>query len=349
MKKLSSIRSCQLNEIKLEVSYKCNLNCIHCSSEASLCASKGITWPQAKSIIEQAAQLSVKTVSFSGGEPLLWEPLLDAIELCSSYGMAVKLYTNATTDNFVSLSSHFVRQNVAIIISLHGFESVHDSITLVPGSFQKACCSICEISKMGCTPEVHFVPTQINYMELHGLALFLREKGVRKISALRFVPHGRGRENCSLTLTYEQHMKLKDAIIQLRKQDIQVRTGAPFNILLLNDQPMCTSGSDKLVVAPDLRIYPCDAFKQINPFPDGAYDTFSSLDGSTLQECWDNSIYLKLVRAMVSECTPPECIACANYSLCRSGCLAQKCLLTNSFTPQVDPSCCVQLSGALND
>ncbi len=336
----------KLKEIKIELSHKCNLRCIHCSSDATDSEVTELSFEQVKRILKEASHLSIQTVSFSGGEPLLWPELGNAVNLCLSLGIRVRIYTNGTTNEASSFFNNIQSKNISVIFSLHGFEDTHDRITAVPGSFQKTLATLRDTLDFGFHPEIHFVPMQLNYNEIIDFAFFLNSIGVKKISALRFVPHGRGKYANRLALSNSQHVKFRNFLLYLKQRNIHIRTGSPFNILLLNDQPTCTTGTDKLIISPDFRVYPCDAFKQIQPQDLNITDSFSSLVNHSLQDCWNNSSYLNFVRKLSAENSPQECLSCAKYSLCRSGCLAQKFLFSNRFDDQKDPGCLLSTIGA---
>ena len=98
--------------------------------------------------------------------------------------------------------------------------------------------------------ELHFVPLSCNYTELVPLAILARELGINAISVLRFVPQGRGREIESQKLNADQNRLLKVNIESLRKDGYNIRTGSPYNFLLLNDQPQCCAGIDRMTILP---------------------------------------------------------------------------------------------------
>jgi MoaA/NifB/PqqE/SkfB family radical SAM enzyme len=58
-----------LKEAKIELTYKCPLACIHCSSDASPENMVQISRGKCLEIITEAADLGTTRISFSGGEP----------------------------------------------------------------------------------------------------------------------------------------------------------------------------------------------------------------------------------------------------------------------------------------
>lgn len=77
-----------LEELKIEVTYKCPLSCVHCSSNAGASNDLNISEAKCLEIIHQAKEMGVKEIAFSGGEPLIWSGLSNCIRLCTKYGIS---------------------------------------------------------------------------------------------------------------------------------------------------------------------------------------------------------------------------------------------------------------------
>lgn len=164
--------------------------------------------------------------------------------------------------------------------------------------------------------------------------------GVRRISVLRYVPQGRGfLISNNDTLSKMQNKELKKIITDLRNNGHDIRTGSPFNVLFLNNDPKCMAAQDRLIVTPDLNIYPCDAFKQIPSETFFLNDEYSNLSKHSIKECWNQSKYFDIVRNAIIDNLSEPCKYCKSYKECLSGCLAQKFLLYSSLIKNPDPAC----------
>ena len=64
-----------LSALDIELTERCNLNCIHCYINRPLsdqaAANKELTTQRVKSVLEEAAELGCLSVRFTGGEPLI--------------------------------------------------------------------------------------------------------------------------------------------------------------------------------------------------------------------------------------------------------------------------------------
>lgn len=331
-----------LKEIKLEVTNTCPLNCIHCSTDAGIEKHVQISWSNAQRILGGASSLGVKEISFSGGEPLYWPELEKAITLAHSYGIQTTIYTTGVHANVEKLFTSFRKEGLnKTIFSLYSNNAKeHDAITNVSGSFDKTISAIDLASKLGFETSIHFVPTTINYKRLEAVYELSCSKGANQVSVLRLVPQGRGATNQHLILNKKETIALKHIVQKLKDSKKNIRIGSPYNILTVNGNPNCAAGIDRLTIAPDLSIYPCDAFKQISDeMILGSRDIFSSLQTSSLHDCWEKSKYLHAIREYLAAPACNECLDCKQYSKCLSGCAAQKFYKHHTLLQAKDPLC----------
>lgn len=329
-----------LKELKLEVTYKCPLACAHCSSEAAPNIDNMIDRDKCLSIIEEANALNVKEIAFSGGEPLIYESILDAIALTIKYNILPIVYTSGYIDKYDKILDQIKDLgSVKIIFSLYGAdETTHQWITRINGSFRKTVDSIRYTISQGYDPEIHFVSFKGNFRKLKEVVNFVGNLGIRRLSVLRFVPQGRGALFFE-EMTRKEYIELKRLIESSRKLGFDIRTGSPFNFLLLNDQPTCSAGIDRIFIDPHLNIHPCDAFKQISSSDLVQKEEFSNLNDFSLEECWNNSPYLKAIRNYLTTDFAEPCASCQCLDKCLSGCLAQKVIVNKDLRKCPDPIC----------
>ena len=83
-----------LRELKIELTHDCALQCVHCSSNARANSAMRMEWPVFAQILDDAASMGVQKVAFSGGEPLLWRHISNAVERAKNHGRRL-FYTQA--------------------------------------------------------------------------------------------------------------------------------------------------------------------------------------------------------------------------------------------------------------
>lgn len=331
----------RLKELKIELTHECLLKCVHCSSVAEPGCNRTMGVEACREILQDAASMGAKRVAFSGGEPLLWKGLVDAIRLASGLGMAVDLYTTGNVPRARMLLEQLKEAGLGrVMLSVFGADATrHEKVTGVEGSFSVTLSAAARCAGIGLKTEFHFVPLANNFAELPAVARMAQEIGVKQISVLRFVPQGRGACIGDSQLSHEQNLALRKMILELRAEGHNIRLGSPYNFLMLSDRPKCCAGIDRLTVGPDLRIYPCDAFKHISAEAVGEDAVFSSLASWTLAECWDKSPYLLSVRRYLTTPFASRCSACEVLEDCLSGCMAQKFHAHGTLVKCPDPMC----------
>ena len=340
-----------LEEVKIELTNNCLLSCIHCSSNAYPGNPLQLTREVVLSLISQTSELEVKSIVLSGGEPLLWPWISDAVRACKTLNLRSSIYStgiNITDDGakkIVALANHGLSR---VIFSLYSpLKSQHEGITRKPGSFEKTIEVMKELGGNSIEREIHFVPLKVNYRQLPELIVLAKELGISRVSILRFVPQGSGailRKNHEM-LANNETLELRELILACIKQnDINIRLGSPYNILLLNKDVECIAGRKTLYIGANGNIYPCDAFKNTEPDEIGLHDFYHNILIHSLKECWEQSEYLNKIRRYLITPFENPCSDCLYLNKCKSGCLAQKVIEQKSIengniANRADPLC----------
>jgi radical SAM protein with 4Fe4S-binding SPASM domain len=330
-----------LLELKIEVTQHCPLACIHCSSDAYPGSATAVQLEDCIRMIGEAVSLGARSLTFSGGEPLEWEGIEEAVGWAKSLGLDVTIYTsgNAANANVIMRSLRGAGAD-RLVFSVFGASSrPHERITRISGSFQATIDAITVAVTEGFAVELHFAALADNYRELPGVARMARGLGVGRVSVLRFVPQGRGEVLTSAVLNRVQNVELRRMIRALRAEGFEIRTGSPLNVLMVNDIPECKSGQDRLTVGPDLSVHPCDAFKGIGSAALVGTSSLSNLSTCSLATCWNRSPYLLAVRAACESPPGRPCDTCSVLEICGGGCLAQRFLNTGQLNVGTDPAC----------
>jgi radical SAM protein with 4Fe4S-binding SPASM domain len=357
MKMYELPREGDLEEIKIELTKNCSLSCIHCSSDASSGNPIQLSLESVLSLVNQAAELHVKSIAFSGGEPLLWPWITDVVKACTVYGINSSIYStgiNHTDDGANEIIKLNKRGLCKVIFSLYSpFKNQHEAITRKLGSFEKTVAVMQNLKKSNIKKEIHFVPLKLNYKQLAQLIELAESLGVPQVSILRFVPQGRGviLKRSHAMLTHQETMELRKVILNCEKHnDIKIRLGSPYNILILGKNTECIAARHTLCIGPNGNLYPCDAFKNIEPNEIGLNDPYNNILKHSLKECWEKSEYLNAIRRYLTTPFEEPCSHCVYLKKCKSGCLAQKVIEQESIengniVKRADPLCLRSLFG----
>lgn len=340
-----------LEEVKIELTKKCPLSCVHCSSEASSDDPLQLSRESVISLISQSNKMKIKSVAFSGGEPLLWPWISEAVTESHLKGLNSSLYStgiNLNNNGANDINSLAERGLGRVIFSLYSpFKESHEAITRQSGSFGKTTTVMRELRENNIPREIHFVPIKLNFTHLAKLIDLAKELNVKKISILRFVPHGRGitLKNSNEMLSRKETIELRKLILECKSQnDVEIRLGSPYNILILNEDIDCIAARKTICIGPNGNIYPCDAFKSIEPSEIGIVDKYHNILEHSLKECWEKSAYLNAIRGYLTTPFEQPCSCCEHLTKCKSGCLAQKVIDQESIddgkiVKRADPLC----------
>jgi radical SAM protein with 4Fe4S-binding SPASM domain len=132
-----------LGSLDMELTERCNNNCIHCYINLSVndsAKNRELTTEEIKHILTEAASLGCLRVRFTGGEPLLREDFEEIYIFSRKLGLKVLLFTNATliTPHMADLFAR-IPPLEKIEISVYGMsKKSYESVTTSPGSFQAA-------------------------------------------------------------------------------------------------------------------------------------------------------------------------------------------------------------------
>lgn len=125
------VRSALPSELlSIEVTTRCNSACGHCFVRAGKTDAVDLTDDLAKSVVSEGRKLGYNNIHFTGGEPLLWEPLLRAVDYALALGYeSVFINTNGTLLDRETAGRLAGRgKKLSISISLQGPERLHDAV-----------------------------------------------------------------------------------------------------------------------------------------------------------------------------------------------------------------------------
>jgi len=148
VKRLAKPIASRLGKLDIELTERCNNNCIHCCinrpANDAHARVREMTTAQVKDILQQAAHLGCLQVRFTGGEPLLRGDFEKLYLFARHLGMKVLLFTNGRL-----ISPHradlFARipPLVEIEITVYGMrQESYEAVARVPGSFAQFWCGV---------------------------------------------------------------------------------------------------------------------------------------------------------------------------------------------------------------
>jgi radical SAM protein with 4Fe4S-binding SPASM domain len=133
-----------LEGLDIELTERCNCNCIHCyinlPADNRNAVQRELSTEDVKDILREAASLGCLRVRLTGGEPLLREDFSEIYTAARRLGLRVALLTNATliTPEIARLLAS-IPPLEPIEITVYGMErDSYEAVTRTPGSFEAA-------------------------------------------------------------------------------------------------------------------------------------------------------------------------------------------------------------------
>jgi radical SAM protein with 4Fe4S-binding SPASM domain len=208
----------------IEITYACMEDCIMCYNPTRTKVTdrdKGIVWDIVKSMAAQR----IPHTYLIGGEPTYGykkQELADMVDYLSDHGSSVTIVTNGQ----ITLTD-FTNRLACFGVSIHGSTpEVHDAITQLPGSFEKAVRSVRRYVEDG--HDVRIVPVVMgrNHDEMYRIAELAWELGAESIYYDIYEPGGIGEVN-----SHDADLHMQPSIDELRVaigQIVQAHDDLPF-------------------------------------------------------------------------------------------------------------------------
>ncbi len=168
--------------IKLDVTNRCNLNCIYCYSK------KDSAEMDRKHIFRLADSFRHGRIELMGGEPMIRKDIFEIISHIKSRGLTCTLFTNGTlisADAAKKLKGSELDHAIVSLIS--DKKEVHDEITEKKGSFEKTVDGIKNLVAAGIRTYAITVVNSANVRRLKEINEFSKGLGARNLH-FKYVP-----------------------------------------------------------------------------------------------------------------------------------------------------------------
>jgi SynChlorMet cassette radical SAM/SPASM protein ScmF len=186
-----------LTSLYLYLTDHCNLRCLHCwiSPRYSEKKRDGIPLDTLKRTILEAKSLGLQDVKLTGGEPLLYEGILELLAFLRAEDLNINVETNGTLIDRGVAQCFQACNTTQVSVSLDGASAdVHDDIRGVKGSFALACEGLRQLSDLGLNSQIIMTLQRKNKEDIPKMVELAKELGARSLKINHLVPCGRGKE-----------------------------------------------------------------------------------------------------------------------------------------------------------
>ena len=315
-----------------EITYACNLQCVHCLSSSGTRDPRELSTDQAKAVLDELRDLQVFYINIGGGEPMIRKDFFEILEHAEANDIGVKFSTNGTYITAENARRLAAMNYLDIQISLDGVDAATNDAVRGKGSYATAIAAMNHLREANFGQfKISVVVTRHNVDQLDAFKALADSYGAQlRITRLR--PSGRGADTWDeLHPTQQQQRQIYD---WLMKHGENVLTGDSFFHLnafgeSLPGLNLCGAGRVVCLIDPIGDVYAC-------PFV--IHDQFkagSLLDDGGFTKVWKESDLFLSLREPESE---GACSACGSYDACQGGCMAAK-FFTGIPLDGPDPEC----------
>jgi mycofactocin radical SAM maturase len=314
-----------------ELTYACNLSCVHCLSSSGRRDPQELDTEECRSVIDELRRLQVFYVNIGGGEPMLRPDFFPIVEYAVEHKVGVKFSTNGTFIDAAAARRLAAMDYLDVQISLDGSTAAVNDAVRGDGAYSASRLAMDHLADAGFGAfKISVVVTRHNVDQLDDLKALADSYGAQ-LRVTRLRPSGRGADSWhDLHPTQAQQRELYHWLLE--RDD--VLTGDSFFHLSALGDPLpglnlCGAGRVVCLIDPVGDVYACpfvihDEFRAGNVRDPGGFTAV-----------WRSSELFASLRAPDSE---GACTSCGSYDACRGGCMASKFFVGLDLSDP-DPEC----------
>lgn len=290
-------------EVTFELTYGCNLRCVHCFNPTHRALRKELSTGEILGVLDQLAAFGVLAVTFTGGELSTRLDLGAVLRHARRQGLIARILTNATrvTPAFVALLRETGVQQIGV--SIYGARAkTYELMTAVPGSYAAFRRGLAALARTSIPVVLRMPVTTLNHHEIENCRRLAERLACQFQYCFDLMPTVLGN---LAPLQYRLPAETKIAI------DRKMRGGGesaptPDTCSATTSFIDCDCGRNQFAITPYGEMNLCTAF----PIPRYALRT------GTVREGWE------VLKQTVDQARPSdryECLSCDVRSHCRQG------------------------------
>ncbi len=277
--------------MQFELSHSCNLNCLHCFMPLRDTDKEELSTPEVCYILDQLAGAGCLFLTFTGGEIFTREDFFIIARYARQKNFALRLFTNGT------LITPEVADKVAdlcplsVEVSVYGVSpEVHDSITRVPGSFEKTMKALRLLEQRNISIALKTPVMKKNVVEYRQVAEMTERLGASFVCDPKIIPKTDSSED-TLSLRIDDQ-DLHEVVSAFGRRGLGKSTSRDSR----RQSYLCATGKRTGCISSYGDVFPCALWRI----------KVGSLREQTFREIWQDSQLLSDIRflklADLSEC-----------------------------------------------
>jgi MoaA/NifB/PqqE/SkfB family radical SAM enzyme len=195
----------KIGNVDFEITYNCNLNCLHCYNPKTL-RSDELSTSQILKVIDEIKEAGFKEIHITGGEPCLHKDIISILKYADKLGLNILLETNATILPNVSDLKDI--KNLTIRASIEGYAKIHNVVrkSNLDDAYMQSINNLVKAQNSGITVQTTTSVNQINYKFIKDMVRDLVNHKLTNIRLRLSMPAGNALKNWNdIKLTNEQY------------------------------------------------------------------------------------------------------------------------------------------------
>ncbi|WP_298229027.1 mycofactocin radical SAM maturase [Gryllotalpicola sp.] len=315
-----------------ELTYACNLSCVHCLSSSGRRDPRELTTQECRAVIDELERMQVFYVNIGGGEPTVRPDFWEIVDYATAHHVGVKFSTNGVKITPEVAARLATNDYLDIQISMDGATAEVNDYVRGPGSYDTAIRAMENLQAAGFKNfKLSVVCTRQNIPQLDDFKTIADRYGAQ-LRLTRLRPSGRGADVWDeLHPLPAQQKELYDWLVA---HGDGVLTGDSFFHLsafgsALPGLNLCGAGRVVCLIDPIGDVYACpfaihEEFLAGNVRNEGGFQTV-----------WQQSELFQRLRQPQSG---GACSSCQFFDTCKGGCMAAK-FFTGLPLDGPDPEC----------
>jgi radical SAM protein with 4Fe4S-binding SPASM domain len=318
-----------LENITMEITDMCNLNCMHCYNNSHQKRKDELSLEEIYQLIDEIKRLGALKICLSGGEPLMHPHFFEIAYYIRDNSLGLELFTNGTLLTKETVKKLKDLNVLKVSVSLDSLTpEIHDSFRGKKGAWIKTMEGIRNLKTEGVNINPAISVSSLNLDEVVPLLKFFLKEGFQKYSFMPVFATGR-KTPLKVDISPDDFEKaLKKLYMWQKSHNITFQS-----FIKREGIQNCGIGCSSLVVKSNGDVVPCPAF--------GKHVVLGTIRDQSLKDIWNDSVVLNTLRHLDVE-NHPVCRTCHLVEYCKGGCIANVYLKTGNL--QVcDPFKCASM------
>lgn len=307
----------------LQVTRKCNFNCMHCGFDAGKQRKKEFSTSEVIGLVNQLYELNCEKIQITGGEPLLREDIFTLASYGTSLGIEMHLLSNGYLIDKGIVKKIKESRIGGAGVSIDGLKKSHNTFRRKKDSFQKAINALRLLKKQDIYTCVLTTVNKLSINELNQLYDFLSDTKVDSWVIQTTARVGRMKKFQDYALEPKDMEEVANFIVRAKqKKNLNVVAGDSVGYFTALEDKLrdgncftgCYAGILQVGILSDGGVIGCLALPHIDKFIEG------NIREKSLAEIWFDSNTFAYNRKFSKDLLEGDCKKCDYGEICRAGC-----------------------------